>query len=87
MQPTPPFTARPTAGSCAPSLFSVLRGLAYELRADWNHVQKAGGIGALWRAPALRAAQVLGQYMGARRDLILDPNLAEVRAPKGDQAL
>ena len=70
-----------------PSLFSVLRGLAYELRADWNHVQKAGGIGALWRAPALRAAQVLGQYMGARRDLILDPNLAEARAPKGDQAL
>lgn len=70
-----------------PSLFSVLRGFAYELRADWQHVQKAGGLFALWRAPALRAAQVWGQYMGARRDLILDPNLAEVRPPKGDQAL
>ena len=61
-----------------PTLRSVLRGLAYELREDFAFVRAHGGASALLRAPALRAAQVLGQFAGARRDLVLDPN----RSPK-----
>lgn len=69
-----------------PTLFSVLRGLAYELREDLAFVRKRGGIGALLRAPALRGAQVLGQYMGARRELVLDPNHTLPGRAKGDLA-
>lgn len=57
-----------------PTLWSVLRGFAFELREDWRFVRQHGGIGALLGAPALRGAQVLGQYFGARRPLVLDPN-------------
>ncbi len=49
-----------------PGLFSVLRGLACELGADLVHVARHGGWRHLWRAPALRGAQVFGQWQGSR---------------------
>lgn len=49
-----------------PSLFSVLRGVAYEVREDWRYVRRHGGLLHLLRSPSLRAAQVLGQYAGSR---------------------
>jgi rhamnosyltransferase len=49
-----------------PSLFSVLRGIAYEVREDWRYVLRHGGVPSLLRSPFLRAAQVLGQYSGSR---------------------
>jgi len=49
-----------------PSLFSVARGIAFELREDLRYVARHGGAGHLLRAPFLRAAQVLGQYAGSR---------------------
>lgn len=49
-----------------PSLASVLRGVAHEVREDWRHVARHGGFAHLWRSPFLRAAQVLGQYAGSR---------------------
>lgn len=49
-----------------PDLVSVARGVAYELREDWRHVRRHGGWPHLLRAPALRGAQVLGQYFGSR---------------------
>jgi rhamnosyltransferase len=53
--------------SVRPSALSVLKGVAYELREDWRHVKRRGGpFSSLWRAPLLRSAQVLGQYVGAR---------------------
>lgn len=58
-----------------PSLASVLRGVAFELLADLRHVRSTHWQGAahLLRAPALRAAQVWGQYKGARIQRVLDP--------------
>ena len=50
-----------------PDLWSVLRGLAYELRADWRFPQSSPG--GLARAPLLRAAQIWGQYRGSRGKL------------------
>lgn len=49
-----------------PSLFSVARGVAYEVREDWRYVRRHGGFLHLLRSPSLRAAQVLGQYAGSR---------------------
>jgi len=49
-----------------PSLGSVVRGVAYEVREDWRHVARHGGFAHLLRSPFLRAAQVLGQYAGSR---------------------
>ena len=51
-----------------PGLASVLRGIGHELRADWGHVaRRRRGWVHLLRAPALRTAQVLGQWAGSRR--------------------
>ena len=51
-----------------PDLPSVLRGVAWELREDLRYLARTPG--ASWvhvlRAPALRTAQVLGQYWGSR---------------------
>jgi rhamnosyltransferase len=49
-----------------PSLLSVARGIAYEVREDWRYVLRHGGVPSLLRSPFLRAAQVLGQYSGSR---------------------
>jgi rhamnosyltransferase len=49
-----------------PSLASVARGIAYEVREDWRYVREHGGFLHLLRSPSLRAAQVLGQYAGSR---------------------
>jgi GT2 family glycosyltransferase len=49
-----------------PSLWSVARGIAYEVRRDVRFVMEHGGAQHLVRSPALRAAQVLGQYSGSR---------------------
>ena len=49
-----------------PSLFSVARGIAHEVREDVRHVARNGGALHLLRSPVLRAAQVLGQYVGSR---------------------
>ncbi len=49
-----------------PSMWSVLRGTAYELSRDFAFVREHGGAAHLLRAPFLRAAQVLGQYAGSR---------------------
>jgi len=53
-----------------PGLFSVARGLAYEMRADVRFLWKrrtARPWRVLGRSLALRSAQVLGQYAGSRR--------------------
>jgi len=53
-----------------PSLLSVLRGLAYEVREDVRFVRGRrvpGGLRHLLRSPALRGAQVLGQFWGSQR--------------------
>jgi rhamnosyltransferase len=49
-----------------PSLWSVARGIAYEMREDWKHIARHGGAVHLLRSPFLRTAQVLGQYAGSR---------------------
>jgi len=52
-----------------PSLLSVARGVAYELREDLRFVLRERGVAGLpqlLRAPALRGGQVLGQYWGSR---------------------
>lgn len=49
-----------------PSLVSVARGFAHEVREDWRYVRRHGGFTHLLRSPFLRAAQVLGQYAGSR---------------------
>jgi len=58
-----------------PNLLSVLRGVAFELLADLEHVRTQHWHGAshLLRAPALRTAQVWGQYRGAKNQRVLDP--------------
>jgi len=50
-----------------PSLASVVRGFVYEVRADLRFVgARRRGFHQLLRSPALRGAQVLGQYFGSR---------------------
>ncbi|MEZ6004572.1 MAG: glycosyltransferase [Planctomycetota bacterium] len=50
-----------------PGLWSVLRGVAFELRQDARFLlRERGRFGDWLRAPALRAAQVWGQYQGSR---------------------
>jgi GT2 family glycosyltransferase len=52
-----------------PSLLSVARGVLFEVRADAAYLfgQRAPGrLRHILRSPALRAAQVLGQYAGSR---------------------
>jgi rhamnosyltransferase len=49
-----------------PSLVSVARGIAHEMREDVRHVARHGGAVHLLRSPFLRTAQVLGQYAGSR---------------------
>jgi rhamnosyltransferase len=70
-----------------PSLLSVLRGVAFELKADLDHVRAAHWIGAkhLFRAPALRTAQVWGQYRGAKNAHVLDP-CRQPQAPRGAES-
>lgn len=55
-----------------PSLASALRGFVYELYEDARTCARRGSgdvLRYLWRAPGLRAAQVLGQYAGGRARL------------------
>ena len=53
-----------------PSIFSVCKGLLYELRQDLRYVRSNGApLRELVRAPFLRLAQVLGQYSGSRGPL------------------
>lgn len=61
------FQRREHGLAVRPDLVSLVRGVAFELREDARFV-RARGLGAhhLVRAPALRAAQVLGQYFGTR---------------------
>jgi len=49
-----------------PNLVSVARGIAHEIRRDVQFVARHGGELHLLRSPALRTAQVLGQYSGSR---------------------
>ena len=52
-----------------PNIASTLRGFVYELGRDvaWlTRERPAGHVSALLRAPGLRAAQVIGQYVGSR---------------------
>jgi rhamnosyltransferase len=54
-----------------PSLWSVARGIGHELVRDWSHVRATRQpMTALLRAPALRGAQVFGQYCGSRADAV-----------------
>jgi rhamnosyltransferase len=48
-----------------PSLRSVARGIAHEIRRDFHYVRDHGGMPHLLRSPFLRTAQVLGQYSGS----------------------
>jgi rhamnosyltransferase len=50
-----------------PTLASALRGIAYEMKRDVRYVLDHGGALHLLRSPGLRAAQVLGQYVGSRK--------------------
>lgn len=54
-----------------PSVLSVIRGIAYEVREDLRFISRQRGEGTsgvrhILRSPALRAAQVLGQFWGSR---------------------
>lgn len=52
-----------------PSWLSVLRGVAFEVREDWRFIRGQGGSSGwahLLRSPALRGAQILGQFWGSR---------------------
>jgi rhamnosyltransferase len=62
------FHRRVHGARIRPSLASVARGIAYEVREDWRHLARSGGRLSrhLVRSPALRGAQVLGQYFGSR---------------------
>lgn len=53
-----------------PTLASVLRGVAYEIREDLRFVRATKApLAALVRSPMLRGAQVLGQWAGSRGPL------------------
>jgi rhamnosyltransferase len=61
------FHARERGRRVRPSLWSVLEGFAHEVRADWRHVRRERApLISMWRSPALRGAQVWGQYVGSR---------------------
>lgn len=61
------FRARELGERVRPTLWSVARGIAHEVRADWRFVRaEKRPLGSLLRSPCLRAAQVLGQYVGTR---------------------
>lgn len=61
------FRARELGQRVRPSLWSVAKGIAHEVRSDWRFVRvERRPVSALLRSPLLRAAQVLGQYMGSR---------------------
>jgi rhamnosyltransferase len=49
-----------------PNLSSVVRGIAHEVRRDVAFVSRHGRALQLLRSPALRTAQVLGQFRGSR---------------------
>jgi rhamnosyltransferase len=60
------FRARELGERVRPSLWSVAKGIAHEVRADWRFVRERGQpFTALLRSPFLRGAQVLGQYVGS----------------------
>jgi rhamnosyltransferase len=62
-----------------PNVLSTARGFFYELRQDARFCRREGKPGwwrALARAPGLRAAQVLGQYVGSRAPGGSPPGLA-----------
>lgn len=60
------FQRRSRGVRVRPTLRSVARGVLFELREDVRHVRRHGGWPHLLRAPALRTAQVLGQWFGSR---------------------
>lgn len=61
------FRARELGERVRPNLWSVAKGIAHEVRADWRFVRAEGRpLSALWRSPFLRSAQVFGQYVGSR---------------------
>ncbi|MBL8859314.1 MAG: glycosyltransferase family 2 protein [Planctomycetes bacterium] len=61
------FQARAHGRLLRPNLWSVAKGIAHEVRADWRFVRREKRpFSALWRSPCLRAAQVWGQYVGGR---------------------
>ncbi len=60
------FQRELTGRRIRPSLWSVARGIGYEVREDLRYVASHGGALHLLRSPFLRAAQVLGQYAGSR---------------------
>lgn len=61
------FRARELGQRVRPSLWSVARGLAHEVRADWRFVRaERRPWSSLLRSPFLRGAQVIGQYLGTR---------------------
>lgn len=61
------FRARELGQRVRPSLWSVAKGIAHEVRSDWRFVRgERRPVSALLRSPFLRAAQVLGQYVGSR---------------------
>lgn len=51
-----------------PNVLSALRGFAYEVLRDLRYLRRQsqrGRLGSALRSPALRAAQILGQYLGS----------------------
>ncbi len=61
------FHAREHDRRTRSSLWSVARGIAHEVRADWRFVRREQAPwSVMWRSPALRGAQVWGQYVGSR---------------------
>ena len=67
-----------------PSLASVLKGIAYEVCEDLRFLQAGGGSwGHLLRSPALRAAQVWGQFLGSRGPLGAPPKVGGETGARG----
>jgi rhamnosyltransferase len=61
------FRARELGQRVRPNLWSVAKGIAFEVREDWRFVRERGKpLSALARSPFLRGAQVWGQYVGGR---------------------
>jgi rhamnosyltransferase len=62
------FVAREYGLMLRPTLFSVLRGIAHEVREDWRFLcgeRPAGGLVAAFASPLLRSGQILGQWRGS----------------------